>query len=91
MIIALSALMVSSLKYDTLPNANFRSRHNNFKLIYTLIAIVALFVNPRLSLFPLGMVYVLSGIAREITGWFYSTQTAEHLQGEPRTLRHEER
>ena len=91
MIIALSALMVSSLKYDTLPNANFRSRHNNFKLIYTLVAIIALFVNPRLALFPLGMVYVLSGIAREITGWFYSSQTAEQPQREAKVLRHEER
>lgn len=82
MIIAFSALMVSSLKYDTLPNTNFRSRHNYFKLLYMLVAIVALFIKPQLAFFPLGVVYVLSGVAREITGWVRSTQTEKEAQEE---------
>src|SRR3990172_7603344 len=82
LIIAFSALMVSSLKYDTLPNTNFRSRHNNLKLLYMLIAIVALFIKPQVVFFPLGMVYVLSGIAREATNLVRSTQTEKQTQEE---------
>lgn len=81
-LIAFSALMVSSLKYDTLPNTNFKSRHNNLKLLYLLVAIVALFIKPQLAFFPLGMVYVLSGIAREAAGWIHSSQTEKEVQEE---------
>lgn len=69
MIISFSALMVSTVRYDTLPNTNFRSRHNNFKLIFLLVAIAGLLIKPQLVFFPLGLVYVLSGIAREASSW----------------------
>ncbi len=86
MIIAFSALMVSSLKYDTLPNTNFRSRQNNIKLLYTLIATTALFIKPQLVFFPMGIAYVLSGLAREATGWLRSTQTAAESKQELRKV-----
>ena len=88
MIIAFSALMVSSLKYDTLPTANFRSRHNNIKLLYTLVAIVALFIKPKLVFFPLGIVYVLSGLVREAVGWVRSTQVATEPEGKLQKIEH---
>jgi len=86
MIIAFSALMVSSLKYDTLPNTNFRSRQNNIKLLYTLVATLALFIKPQLVFFPMGIAYVLSGLAREATGWLRSTQTATETKEELRKV-----
>jgi CDP-diacylglycerol--serine O-phosphatidyltransferase len=82
MIIAFSALMVSSLKYDTLPNTNFRSRHNNLKLLYTLIAIAALFIKPQLVFFPVGIIYVLSGLAREAASWSRFAQAETHTREE---------
>ncbi|MCI0531057.1 MAG: CDP-diacylglycerol--serine O-phosphatidyltransferase [candidate division Zixibacteria bacterium] len=67
LIVGFSALMVSNIKYDTLPNANFRSRHNNFKLIFTLLAGTAIFIKPQLAFFPIGISYILLGVARELS------------------------
>jgi CDP-diacylglycerol--serine O-phosphatidyltransferase len=64
MIIAFSGLMVSGIEYETLPKFSFANRRNKVKLVYLFVFLVALMVNPRLALFPFGMLYVLSGFAK---------------------------
>jgi CDP-diacylglycerol--serine O-phosphatidyltransferase len=66
MIIVFSALMVSGIEYDTLPKFSLNSRKNMIKLICILGAFIAVLIKPRLVIFPLGMIYVLSGVGREI-------------------------
>ena len=64
MIIAFSGLMVSGIEYETLPKFSFANRKNKVKLVYLFVFLVALIVNPRLALFPFGMLYVLSGFGK---------------------------
>ncbi len=66
LIIVFSALMVSGIEYETLPRFSLNSKKNLIKLIYILVALIAVLLKPRLAIFPLGMIYVLSGIAREV-------------------------
>ena len=62
MIIAFSGLMVSGIEYETLPKFYLGDRKNKIKLIYVFIFVIALLINPRLVLFPFGLLYVLSGV-----------------------------
>jgi CDP-diacylglycerol--serine O-phosphatidyltransferase len=64
MIIAFSGLMVSGIEYETLPKFYLGDRKNKIKLIYVFIFIIALLINPRLALFPFGLLYVLSGVVK---------------------------
>jgi CDP-diacylglycerol--serine O-phosphatidyltransferase len=72
MIIAFSALMVSGIEYDTLPKFSLGDRKNKIKLIYILVFLVALIINPRLALFPFGLIYVLSGLVKVVYELFRS-------------------
>ena len=64
MIVVFSGLMVSGIEYETLPKFSFGDRKNKIKLVYLFVFLVALIINPRLALFPFGMLYVLSGFAK---------------------------
>ena len=66
LIIVFSALMVSGIEYETLPRFSLNSKKNLIKLIYILVALIAVLLKPKLAIFPLGMIYVLSGIVREV-------------------------
>jgi len=64
MIIAFSGLMVSGIEYETLPKFSLGDRKNKLKLVYLLIFLIILMINPRLALFPFGMLYILSGVVK---------------------------
>ncbi|MGB2990800.1 MAG: hypothetical protein WBC98_12670, partial [Candidatus Zixiibacteriota bacterium] len=64
MIVVFSGLMVSGIKYETLPKFSFGDRRNRIKLVYLFVFLVALIINPRLALFPFCMLYVLSGFVK---------------------------
>lgn len=64
MIIAFSGLMVSEIEYETLPKFTLGNRMNKLKLVYLLIFLVILIINPRLALFPFGLLYILSGVVK---------------------------
>jgi CDP-diacylglycerol--serine O-phosphatidyltransferase len=70
MIIAFSGLMVSGIEYETLPKFSLGDRKNKLKLIYILIFLIILIINPRLALFPFGMLYILSGVIKGGYGLF---------------------
>lgn len=77
MIIAFSGLMVSGIEYQTLPKFSFGDKKNKIKLIYLFVFLAALIINPRLALFPFGMLYVLSGLGKGIYELFHT----EKLEG----------
>ena len=64
MIIAFSGLMVSGIEYETLPKFTLGNRMNKFKLVYLLVFLIVLIINPRLALFPFGLIYILSGVVK---------------------------
>jgi CDP-diacylglycerol--serine O-phosphatidyltransferase len=72
MIIAFSGLMVSGIEYETLPKFYLGNKKNKIKLIYVFVFIIALLINPRLILFPFGLLYVLSGVVKEGYSLFHA-------------------
>ena len=62
--ILFSVLMVSKIKYDNLPNFSFDNSWNRIKLLYVFVGIIAILIKPEIALFPLGMIYILSGVIR---------------------------
>ena len=70
MIILFSALMVSQVEYDSMPD-KFNTRRNRVKLIFILIAAGFAVVLPRLFLFPIVAVYVIISCVREAYRFFY--------------------
>ncbi len=64
MIIAFSGLMVSGIEYETLPKFTLGNRMNKLKLVYLLVFLIVLIINPRLALFPFGLIYILSGVVK---------------------------
>lgn len=64
MTILLSALMVSQIEYDAVPDT-FGTREGGIKLLYIVVAVLAALIWPRLLIFPFFAVYVLTGLVRE--------------------------
>jgi CDP-diacylglycerol--serine O-phosphatidyltransferase len=64
MTILFSALMVSQVEYDTIPD-HFNSRQNRIKLLYLICLAVAALVRPRLLMFPVFLAYVVIGLIKE--------------------------
>ena len=72
MIIAFSGLMVSGIEYETLPKFSFSDRKTKIKLIYVFVFLVVLIINPRLALFPFGLLYILSGLGKGVYELFHA-------------------
>ena len=70
MVILFSALMVSQIEYDAMPD-KFTSRRNRLKLLFMIVAAAALLWKPRHLLFPIIALYIIIGIAREAYRFFY--------------------
>jgi CDP-diacylglycerol--serine O-phosphatidyltransferase len=64
MTILFSALMVSQVEYDTIPD-HFNSRQNRIKLLYLVGLALAALVKPRLLMFPVFLFYVGVGLVKE--------------------------
>jgi CDP-diacylglycerol--serine O-phosphatidyltransferase len=70
MVILFSALMVSQIEYDSVPD-HFNTKRNRIKLLFLVVAAVAVLLRPRLLLFPVIAVYVIIGLVREMYRFFY--------------------
>jgi CDP-diacylglycerol--serine O-phosphatidyltransferase len=67
LVTALSLLMVSKVKYDTLPKISRRSFQKDFwKFIFLALAIVVVFVSAGDAIFPLFVLFIALGIFRYI-------------------------
>nr|MBN2277194.1 CDP-diacylglycerol--serine O-phosphatidyltransferase [candidate division Zixibacteria bacterium] len=70
MMLLFSALMVSQIEYDAMPD-RFNSRKNRIKLIFIIIAVIAALARPRVLLFPIFAAYIIIGLIREAYRLFY--------------------
>jgi CDP-diacylglycerol--serine O-phosphatidyltransferase len=62
-IFLVSLLMVSTVRYETMPKLNFKgSARNKIKFILILLACSLLLIFPQAVLFPFMIIYILSGL-----------------------------
>lgn len=81
MILIVSLLMISSIRYDTMPNLSLRSDwFNRLKILSLMIAFIIIFSFPHTTFFPLMAIYVLSGIFRVVWGIFNPKKIDNNLQ-----------
>jgi len=64
MVILFSALMVSQVEYDAVPD-NFNTRENRIKWLYIVVLALAALIRPRLFMFPCFAAYVAYGVVKE--------------------------
>lgn len=62
-IFLVSILMVSTIRYEKMPNFNFKGTHKDkIRVIIFLVGAILLIIYPQEGLFPLIMLYILSGL-----------------------------
>jgi CDP-diacylglycerol--serine O-phosphatidyltransferase len=67
LVILVSLLMVTSIRFESVPNFSLQSsRANRFKILMVIVAIVIIIVSPHKTLFPIIVLYVLSGPLRVV-------------------------
>jgi CDP-diacylglycerol--serine O-phosphatidyltransferase len=67
LIILVSLLMVTSIRYESMPNFSLStSRSNRFKILAVIIGGVIIVVEPQIAFFPLVVSYVLTGPLRVV-------------------------
>lgn len=69
-----SALMISGIDYETFPIFPLKTKKDKLKFILIMIALLAIFVKPKLMIFPFGLAYTLSGVGKHIYGFFSSKE-----------------
>jgi CDP-diacylglycerol---serine O-phosphatidyltransferase len=62
LMVALSFLMISNVPYPAWPRFTFRTLHGTLGIIVLVSAILGLFLLPREFFFPVGVLYVLTGM-----------------------------
>ncbi len=67
LVLALSALMVSSIEYERVPDFRLGSFWEKFKVAFCVAGTALLVVFPSRSLFPLSLFYVSSGLVRRVS------------------------
>jgi len=68
MILSFSAMMVSTIEYETLPRFDLTVRRNRIKIIVMIGAGLLLMIKTRLVMFPLVSAYILWGIVKLVIG-----------------------
>ena len=87
LVVVFSGLMVSGLAYDTFPRFSLNTQKNKIKLLCIFVAIIAVLIKPRIMIFPLGLVYVLSGMGREICNFAYNKPKNKFTQSSQKESR----
>lgn len=64
MTVLFSALMVSQVEYDTIPD-HFHTRQDRIKLLYIIALALAALIRPRLLMFPVFSIYIAVGLVKE--------------------------
>ncbi len=70
MVVGLGLLMVSKIKYDTLPRISRRAiRREPWKFVFALLAVVVIVLTSGSALFPLFLLFIGVGILRTVIDW----------------------
>ncbi len=62
--LAFSALMVSTIEFEIMPRFDFSQIKNRIKVIFILLAAVAIMINASLMIFPFVLIYILYGVVK---------------------------
>jgi CDP-diacylglycerol--serine O-phosphatidyltransferase len=73
MVILFSALMVSTIEYETMPKFDFRVSRNRIKVLILIGAGLIVMLKPRLMMFPLVTLYILSGVYKLVVALISKT------------------
>jgi CDP-diacylglycerol--serine O-phosphatidyltransferase len=68
MILVFSALMVSTIEYETMPRFDLAVRRDRLKILAIIIAGILLAIKTRLVMFPLVLIYIIWGIVKLVAG-----------------------
>jgi CDP-diacylglycerol--serine O-phosphatidyltransferase len=67
LVILVSLFMVTSIRFESVPNFSLQSsRANRFKILMVIIGIVIIIISPHKTFFPILVCYVLSGPLRVV-------------------------
>jgi len=79
LIFFVSVLMVSTVRYEIMPNLSLKgSIANKVKLALIIIGILIIIYTPHKLIFPVIMLYIIAGVIR----WFYYLVTSEDSKSE---------
>ena len=70
LILVTSALMVSVIQFETMPNFDFSKKINRFKVLFLLLAAIGMMINSSLVLFPMVATYICYAITRFVIYMF---------------------
>jgi phosphatidylserine synthase len=73
MVFLFSALMVSTIEYETMPKFDFSVKRNRIKVLVILGAAILLMIKTRLVMFPLVSLYILYGVYKLVFGLVQKT------------------
>lgn len=86
LVILVSFLMVTSIRYETMPNFSLQtSRANRFKILIVILGIILLIIDAQKTFFPLIVAYVLTGPLRVI--WVIIRSENNKNEAEPKQRR----
>jgi CDP-diacylglycerol--serine O-phosphatidyltransferase len=67
LVLLVSFLMVTSIRFESMPNFSLQSnRANRFKILMVILGIVIILISPHKTFFPILVLYVLSGPLRVV-------------------------
>jgi CDP-diacylglycerol--serine O-phosphatidyltransferase len=66
LLVASTALMVSTIEYETMPRFDFSRPKDRIKVLFLLFVAVGLIVNASLVMFPLALGYILYGLSKMV-------------------------
>ena len=76
LVIALSFLMVSKLRYYSFKDFDIKKRHPSLMILFLALVIVAVFTHPQAMLLIMASVYLASGLVLKVWSWFSPPQVA---------------
>jgi CDP-diacylglycerol---serine O-phosphatidyltransferase len=83
LLLLLSVLMVSNVKYPRFPPIGFRSARGLFGLAVHLVILIGGLLAPDAFLFPLGLAYITFGVVRALVLGLMERGDAEHAEDMP--------
>ena len=76
LVVALSFLMVSKLRYYSFKDFDIKKRHPNLMIVFLALIIVAIFTHPQAMLLIMASVYLASGLVLKVYSWFSPSKVA---------------
>jgi len=66
LLLATSALMVSTVEYESMPKFDFSRKKDRIKVMFLIFIAIGLIVNASMVMFPLALIYILYGLLKMI-------------------------